>query len=136
TVNQPIPAPWYEIPPLDFVSENVVSRKIQDYRTVSFNMVPQVIIPTEQLIGRGEQLRQSTMQGAVLPASTTSIPGVTTPVLPANPAGAPTLAPPQNANPLFLAPENVGPGQVLSPGTGTLPQGGQPLEPLPAPAPQ
>jgi len=129
TVSQPIPAPWYELPPLDFVSENVLPRKIQDYRTVSFNMVPQVIVPTEQLLSRAEQLRQSTLQGSVLPATATSLPGTTTPILPATPgspsAGFPTLAPP-NTSPLFLAPENVAPGQVL-------PRGGQPLEPLPAP---
>jgi len=129
TVSQPIPAPWYELPPLDFVSENLVPQKIQDYRTVSFNMIPQVIVPTEQLLSRAEQLRQSTLQGAVLP-------GATTPLLPANPgnpsSGIPTLAPP-NTSPLFLAPENVAPGQVL-PGANTLPRGGQPLEALPAPA--
>ncbi len=116
TVSQPIPAPWYEIPPLDFVSENLVPRKIQDYRTVSFNMVPQVIVPTEQLLSRAEQLRQSTLQGVVLPASATSLPSVTTPIVPATPG------------PLFVTPENVAPGQVL-------PRGGQPLEPLPAPSP-
>jgi len=116
TVSQPIPAPWYEIPPLDFVSENLIPQKIQDYRTVSFNMVPQVIVPTEQLLSRAEQLRQSTMQGVVLPASATSLPGITTPVVPANPG------------PLFVAPENIVPGQVL-------PRGGQPLELLPTPSP-
>jgi len=115
TVSQPIPTPWYEIPPLDFVSENVIPRKIQDYRTISFNMIPQVIVPTEQLLSRAEQLRQSTLQGAVLPASATSVPGVTTPVLPAPPG------------PLFSPPENI------APGAGTLPRGGQPLELLPAP---
>ncbi len=68
TVNQPIPAPWYEIPPLDFVSENVVPREIQDYRTLSYNLIPQVIVPTDQLLGRAEQLRQTTSQGVLLPA--------------------------------------------------------------------
>ena len=130
TVNQPIPAPWYQIPPLDFVSENIIPRKIQDFRTVSFNMVPQVIVPSEQLLGRAEQLRQITLQGAVLPASTTSIPGVVTPGLPALSApfipgsslGQPSLAPPLNVVP-----------QTLAPGAGTIPPGGQSLELLPAP---
>jgi len=116
TVSQPIPAPWYEIPPLDFVSENLMPHKIQDYRTVSFNMAPQVIVPTEQLLSRAEQLRQSTLQGVVLPATATSLPSITTPIVPTNPG------------PLFVAPENVAPGQVL-------PRGGQPLELLPAPSP-
>lgn len=43
TVNQPLPTPWYQIPPLDFASENLIPQKIQDYRTASFNLVPQVI---------------------------------------------------------------------------------------------
>ena len=142
TVNQPIPAPWYEIPPLDFVSENLLPHKIQDYRTVSYNLVPQVIVPTEQLLSRAEQLRQSTLQGAVLPAATTSVPGVITPVLPATPdstlPGQPALGPPMTSptgEPLFLPPENVAPGVILpqAPGASTLPSGGQPLQPLPAP---
>ncbi len=116
TVNQPIPSPWYEIPPLDFVSENLVPKKIQDYRTVSFNMVPQVIVPTEQLLSRAEQLRQSTLQGTPLPVSALGALGATPPVLSPNPG------------PLFLSPESI------APGTGTLPRGGQLLEPLPVPA--
>ena len=52
TVNQPLPAPWYQLPGLDFISENLVPAKIHDYRTAAFNMVPQVIVPTEQLIAR------------------------------------------------------------------------------------
>ncbi len=140
TVNQPIPAPWYELPPLDFVSENMIPRKIQDYRTVSYNMAPQVIVPTEQLINRAEELRRSTLQGAVVPAITTSLPGITTPVLPATPLGTPllnspqpTLAPPANV-PNIYSPETVAPGVLAPPApAGTIPRGGQPLEPLPTP---
>ena len=128
TVNQPLPAPWYQIPPLDFVSENIVPRKIQDYRTASFNMVPQVIVPTEQLIARGEQLRQGTLQGAVMPASTsvTSIPVL--------PPGA-VLPPGVGTNPPAFAPPALGQPTLAppAPGTGTLPIGGQPLEVLPPP---
>ncbi|MEM8943706.1 MAG: PEGA domain-containing protein [Planctomycetota bacterium] len=154
TVNQPLPAPWYQIPPLDFVSENLIPRKIQDYRTASFNMVPQVIVPTEQLIARGEQLRQSTLQGAIVP--TTAIPATTTPipVLPPDsnqpifvppalgqPAlGQPTLGQPTLAPPgaVVLPPGSMVPQQQsivtpVTPGTGTLPIGGQPIETLPPP---
>jgi len=127
TVNQPIPRPWYEIPPLDFVSENVATSKIQDSRTVSYNLVPQVIVPTDQLLSRGEQLRRSTLQGAVLPASATHVPGVATPLL---------QTPPTTPPPTFsgVVPSIPMPG-TTAPGTGTIPPGGQPLEPLPTPAP-
>lgn len=125
TINQPIPAPWYEIPPLDFVSENLVPREIQDYRTLSYNLQPQVVVPTDQLLGRAQQLRASTQIGSVTPAGAL-VPGAT-----------PTLAPTPG-----LAPGAVGvtPGvRVPQPGLlgtpipqgGVLPPGGQSIEPLP-----
>ena len=68
TVNQPIPMPWYQIPPLDFVSENLVPTKIRDNRSVTYEMAPQLIVPTEQLLDRANQLRQDTLQYPVAPA--------------------------------------------------------------------
>jgi hypothetical protein len=82
TVNQPMPTPWYEIPPLDFVSENLVPNKITDHRTVSFNLQPQVIVPTEQLLDRANQLRAETLQEGVVQASAIGVPNV---VLPSEP---------------------------------------------------
>jgi hypothetical protein len=125
SINQPIPAPWYEIPPLDFVSENLVPKKIQDFRTVSFDMQPQTIVPTEQLIGRAEELRRSTLQGSVLPATPVLPPGATAPVLPAPQTGLP------NGQPAVLAPETLGPAETLPALPGTLPSSGQPLQPVP-----
>src|SRR5262249_48875453 len=58
TVNQPIPTPWYQIPPIDFASEILVPTQIYDHRTVAFNLQPQIIVPTDQLIDRANQLRQ------------------------------------------------------------------------------
>jgi hypothetical protein len=69
TVNQPIPTPWYQFPPLDFVSENLVPNKIRDNRTVTYNLAPQLIIPTPELLERANQLRQDTNQYPVTPAS-------------------------------------------------------------------
>jgi hypothetical protein len=128
TINQPIPAPWYQLPPIDFVSENLVPHEIQDYRTVSYNLAPQVIVPTDQLIARGEQLRAGTQQGTALPAG---------PTLPwATPAlGPPTMAAPAVTAPVGPpAPEPVRPGVLVPPstGSGVLPPGGRALEPLPA----
>jgi len=113
TVNQPIPAPWYQLPPFDFASENVVPHEIQDFRTVSFNMIPQVIVPPEQLLSRAEQLRQHSQSGLVLPTAPLPAPGS-------------VIAP--------TGPEMVAPGPLLPPptGGGLLPPGGQLLEPLPS----
>src|SRR6187455_2187651 len=45
TVNQPIPAPWYQYTPVDFVAENLVTMKIRDNRSVNYNLAPQLVIP-------------------------------------------------------------------------------------------
>src|SRR6187431_1684917 len=44
TVKQPIPTPWYEYPPLDFISENLVASKIRDNRTVTYDLAPQLVV--------------------------------------------------------------------------------------------
>lgn len=135
TVNQPIPAPWYEWPGIDFFSENVVPNEIQDFRTVSYNLTPQVIVPTDQLIARGEQLRAATQQGAVVPSS--GVMPWSTPVL-----APPTIATPAPAAPAeqlppgtTLVPESVAPGVIVPPSNapGVLPPGGRTLQPLPVP---
>ncbi len=127
TLNQPIPAPWYQYPVLDFVSENLVPTKIQDFRTLSYDLVPQVIVPTEQLLGRAEELRQSTLQGSVLPAA-----AVGGPILPpASAIVAPEGTQPLITTPLTTTPETLGPAGVLPAPPGMLPSGGQPLQPVP-----
>jgi hypothetical protein len=100
TVNQPIPTPWYQIPPLDFVSENLTPAKIRDNRTVTFDMAPQIIVPTEQLLDRANQLRGETLQYPVTPAAVSA------------PMGAPTIVAPAGAPPTFVpsGPAVVAPG--------------------------
>lgn len=67
-INQPIPTPWYEYPPLDFVSENLWPTKIRDNRTVVYDLQPQLMIPNQQLIQQGEQLRLDAKAHPVQPA--------------------------------------------------------------------
>jgi hypothetical protein len=98
TVNQPIPAPWYQIPPIDFVSENLVPTKIRDNRTVTYNLAPQVIVPREQLLERAEQLRQETLAYPVQPAAGAVPVGVGAPagvVVPPGSLPPNTVSPPQ-----------------------------------------
>jgi hypothetical protein len=136
TVKQPIPAPWYQIPPLDFASENLTPNEIHDYRTVTYNLQPQVIHPTDQLIARAQQLRTGTQQGAALPGGAVIAPGAPTldPPSMASPSVAPPMLGPALAPPTW-APEAITPGTVVpsTPGAGMLPPGGRALEPLPAP---
>ena len=57
TVMQPIRPPWYQIPPIDFFSENFVPGEIRDTRTLTYQLKPQTVCPPEELLGRAEQLR-------------------------------------------------------------------------------
>jgi hypothetical protein len=83
TVLQPIPAPWYEYPGLDFVSENLVPGEIRDERVVEYQLQPQMVVPSIQLLERGENLRHG---------------AASTPQLPAPPTG-PTYGPPPSSSP-------------------------------------
>lgn len=123
TVNQPIPTPWYQIPPIDFVSENLWPTKITDHRTVAFNLEPQIIVPTEQLIERGDQLRQQTQADAGgLPPAAVVVPG---PTIDPNVA-APATMPPATMPPATMPPAVAPPGSY----TPNLAPAGQPV-PLP-----
>lgn len=57
TRQAPIWAPWYQWFPLDFFAENVVPYEIRDERTLDFQLTPQVVAPTDELLGRAEGLR-------------------------------------------------------------------------------
>ena len=60
TAIQPVPAPWYQIPPLDFLSENLIPGEIKDQRTLNFNLQPQKNVETAELRARAEELRAKT----------------------------------------------------------------------------
>jgi PEGA domain len=125
TVNQPIPTPWYEVPPVDFVSENLVPSRLIDHRTVAFNLQPQVIVPTEQLLDRANQLRQDTLQGTVVPASA-AIP------MPLPPTGTGAPIPIGSPTPIPFPPTGMPNGPALAPipaplPTPTAPQLGPPI---------
>jgi hypothetical protein len=114
TVLQPIPAPWYQVFPLDFVAENVVPGEIRDERVLDFNLVPQTIVHGDQLLQRAEDLRRTTQ--ASIPAAP---PGaIVGPAVIQPPAAQPPLIQPlPPAQPPFIQPL---PGQAL------------PIQPLPA----
>jgi hypothetical protein len=70
TVMQPISTPWYQYPPVDFITENFVPGKIRDQRVLDYQLKPQMIVPTDQLLSRAEGLRHNNLvvpAGAVAP---------------------------------------------------------------------
>jgi len=66
TVMQPVPAPWYQWTPFDFIAENLIPGKIHDTRTFDYPLVPQLVVPPEQLLERAEELRRETRAGGTL----------------------------------------------------------------------
>ena len=110
TVMQPVPAPWYQIPPLDFVAENLVPGELRDQRTFSYQLTPQAVVPTEQLLGRAESLRRGVRPAGYV-APVPPVPSTPLGPGPGIPAGPPPAGPE-----LIPAPPGVG---------------GQPRHPLP-----
>ncbi|HTK77432.1 MAG TPA: PEGA domain-containing protein [Gemmataceae bacterium] len=57
TFKERLVAPWFEYPPIDFVSENVYPGKIEDVRRLRFCLTPIVQVPASDLMQQAEQLR-------------------------------------------------------------------------------
>jgi hypothetical protein len=57
-VDQPIPRPWYQYFPFDFVAENMIPWTIRDVRVFEYNLVPEMIIPPERVLEQATPLRQ------------------------------------------------------------------------------
>ena len=64
-VKEPIPAPWYQYPVVDFFSENVWPAQITDIRPLYYEMDPIVQPNLDLLKAEGEELRG---RAAALPA--------------------------------------------------------------------
>jgi hypothetical protein len=80
TVRQPFPIPWYEVFPLDFVTENLWPWEIRDERVVDLAMVPADSQPAELVVNRAQQARLAA--GSLPPVATTPLPPVAQPAVP------------------------------------------------------
>lgn len=132
TVKQSFSPPWYEIPGVDFFSENLYPGELRDERVLDFQMEPETIPPTTELLQRAEALRSSARSGPI--SASTAVPTVTGGALPPPAAGAPGvyLIPPQ-ARP--VVPEVVpAPQRLPDPSmTQEPPRGAYPLPAIPPP---
>ena len=107
TVKRTFSPPWYQWPVVDFISENMIRRELRDERVVDFRMVPQRIVPSDQLLLRAQRLRDRSRQGVV-------------PESPARPSGNRRTPPPVPRTPV--------PPQV--PAEPAVPLRPQPMPPL------
>jgi hypothetical protein len=95
TLYQPLPPPWYQIPPIDFVTENLLPGKFRDHRTLVYELEPEVITPGDELLRRAEGMRQQVLTEAgthVVPADRVAPPRMVAP--PLGPGSTPTTGAP------------------------------------------
>ncbi len=93
--------PWYQLPPLDFISETLWPWEIRDERIVDITLVPNQAPASEVLQARADELRLQASQGLATPLPPTLnqniAPGTTPTTRPIDPtfdAGAqPIVAP-------------------------------------------
>jgi hypothetical protein len=115
TVMQPVTVPWYEITPVDFISENLIPGKIHDTRTFDYQLAPQLVVPSDQLLDRAEGLRRQTRGSGVVQTS------------PPLRAG----SPPRGASPQWTAP-SASPMPISPPGGFSSPASPGVLGPAPS----
>ncbi len=122
TVLQPFPTPWYEVPPLDFVSEHMTPGGVHDQRSFCYQLTPQVLVPSAQLLQRAEGLRAQGHSGMTAVAGP---PGQGTLPPPSQgpppPTGAPGTYPTPTSPGVYPSPN--GQPTPMSPPGGWLPQG-------------
>lgn len=100
TVRQPFPLPWYQIFPLDFVTENIWPWEIRDERVVDLAMSPAAATPPEEVVSRAEVARLSAGSLPAVPPAAV----VVQPLPPAAPALPPQPLPPPAVGPAFPPP--------------------------------
>ncbi len=116
TVMQPVSVPWYQYVPIDFVAENLVPGNIRDNRTFDYQLVPQAVVPTEQLLDRAEVLRRQTRVSGVVQAGPSGagrqLPGAVAPA-----TGLAPVTVPAGTVPPTTVPPASSPGYPAPPGT-------------------
>jgi hypothetical protein len=92
-VEQAVPAPWYELPGVDFLAENVNPFKIRDVRNFCYTLQPLQAVRADDVANRANELRArgQTIGAPRPPRPIASEPQPTAPAAPA----LPPLGPPQ-----------------------------------------
>ncbi|QDV49605.1 PEGA domain-containing protein [Gimesia fumaroli] len=63
TVMQKVKTPWYQVMPLDLVSDNLLPFEVTNRHEFTYQLQPKVVVPTEELLNRGNLLRSETQIG-------------------------------------------------------------------------
>ncbi|WP_417381575.1 PEGA domain-containing protein [Gimesia sp.] len=63
SVMQKVKTPWYQVFPLDAVSDNLLPFEVTNRHEFTYQLQPKVVVPTEELLNRGNMLRNDTQIG-------------------------------------------------------------------------
>jgi hypothetical protein len=105
--------PWYQIPPLDFISESLWPREIRDQRIIDIAMIPEQTLASDVLLRDANTLRLQAAQGIATPLPPTAQPTLPggIPAQPIDPTY-PVMPPPMVTPPAQPTP-GWRPGQIL-----------------------
>ena len=59
----PVRAPWYQWPVIEFFSDNLLPGRVTDRRGVQFELEPKRMVPNQELLNRGQTLRNEAQIG-------------------------------------------------------------------------
>lgn len=63
TVMQPVQIPWYQVPPLDFFSDNLLPVKVTNRHFFAYDLQRQKHVPQNELLDRANTLRSESHVG-------------------------------------------------------------------------
>lgn len=58
-----IQRPWYQVPPLDFVTDNFLMSRAKDQHDFNFPLTPRTLVPRGELVERGNAFRSESQLG-------------------------------------------------------------------------
>ena len=61
--NTPVKPPAYQVPPVDFVSDNLLPTQVEDRRVIRRRLRPRVVAPTGDVLQRADELRSRARTG-------------------------------------------------------------------------
>jgi hypothetical protein len=62
TLPHKLETPWYQVFPLEFVTDNLAFTHIRDKRDVMFALEPEQLVPTGEVLERAKNLRSSALR--------------------------------------------------------------------------
>ena len=57
TIQQPVPAPWYQHFPIDFVTDNFLLTQVTNRHDFTYRLQPKQVVSEEELINRAGNIR-------------------------------------------------------------------------------